>query len=216
MTMQKAVLELSADVDEDNTRETAEFHMVGDLRVNPRLQIDHLLGHEGSNLQSILTSRSGEVTAKRQGYYLDLGAGRHTIEIDFIGWEGATDGDGNPVQWGVRSGADGGTANQDILNATGDDPLTQAMLLEEYVRRGEYDSRAEHAKLRFGEYSGGTNTVGNAYPSGLHDDYLHVVPISCNLVRDVENPESFDGSIILQEAASIGSAVDAIMELEWG
>lgn len=207
MTMQRAVLELSADVDEDNVRETAEFHMVGNVNINPRVEIDHLVA-SGSTATSVVTSRSGEATTKRAPYHLDLGAGSRIVEVDFLGWEGATDAGGDPVQWGVRNGG--------IYDATGANPLTQIDLLIEFLARGEYDSRARNAKLRYGEHSGGTNTAGEAYPDGAFSDYLHVVPLSASPVRDYEKPKSYNGSIILQETFAMDKPVDAVKKAEWG
>lgn len=209
--LQKATLELDADIDGDGTKETGIFEMVGNLEIQQGMEVGFILASgQGSALNAVtsgtvdgiadLINADGEIT-NRAGFHLDLGGGRHTIELNFTGWEGAIDGDGNDLQWGNTGDPSGVT----VGDATGADPLTQMHVLMEYLRIGEFDSRYPHARLEFGEYA----------PTGLYDDYLHVVVRSVRENRTSESPITWDGSIILEETKNWTSVIDAVGRIEW-
>lgn len=215
--MNYAVLELEADADHDGTRETGVFYLVGNLEIQQNIDIDHLIGGIGSNINSIITSRT-EASPKRAGYYLDLGGGSHTFKVNFIGWEGAQadlngDGDAEQFQWGDGSGiwSDASAGGSNGADATGGDPTRQVNLLAEYLRSGEFDSRAKHGKLRWGEYRDGKyhDSAGSA-----PDDYLHVVILDARLTRSSEAPVRFDGSMTMVEAEDWRDVVDAFGKLQ--
>lgn len=220
MTLHRATLELDADVDPGASgKETGMFEMVGDLEVSESMNTMFFIASgQGSTVNAVtsgtidaisdLLNSDTEIT-NRAGFHLDLGGGQHQFELNFLGWEGATDKDGNNVQWGDPNRPIG------VANATGEAPLTQMQCLMEYLRIGEFDSRYPHARLRFGEYSGGTDPAGNAYPSGLYDEYIHVAVKNINMTRVAGEEVSFNGSLSLEETKNWTAAIDAVGRIEW-
>lgn len=224
MTLERGVLELTADIDQDGTRETGVFHLVGDLQIRQRVEphpllfsgrgsaVNAVVGSAVDEAQNIITGSSVVEMRKRAGFYLDLGAGRHVFEVNFIGWEGAVDSGGNDLQWGTSATPGRQTDNSRLVSATGEPAITQMALLMEFLRIGEYDSRAEHAKFRFGEYHDGTYT---ATQGGEYDDYLHVhVELGAGGMQ-ADSDQKFDGSMTLIEIEDINRAVDAVGEITW-
>jgi hypothetical protein len=217
MTMEhKAVLELDADVDNDNDTEKGVFWFAGDLEYGQTLQIlPLLLSGQGSTLSAI-TSNSidtvGDIldadTGKpitRAGYALEMGGGRHQFQINWTGWEGAQDANGNDVQWGTKDGS--------YYDATGEGPVKQMSVLMEFLRYGEYDSRAADARLRWGEYSDGTySRDGSDTPL---DNYIQVFPRMTTLNRTAEDTVSYDGSLDMLEIHNWTGIIDQIKEVEW-
>lgn len=210
--LQRAVLELDANVDPGTDgKDTGVFEMVGNLEVQQGIETDYLLfSGQGSTLNAIMSGTADQIgdffgsdpeETNRAGFHLDLGGGRHTIDLNFNGWEGAEDQHGVPLQWGDTGNPDEVTPG----DATGADPLTQMNVLNQYLRIGEFDSRYPHARLRFGEYD----------ENGMYDDYLHVAVRRNNVNRVAEDPISFDGSITLEETNNWTSAIDAIGKVEW-
>lgn len=124
---------------------------------------------------------------KRQGWYLDLGAGQHYVEISFRGFEGS---DG---QWGNSPDPD----VQTPASATGAHPVTQLQILDRYLQVATVDS-ATPATLHVGEYS----DEGRYGP-------LEVVIEDPSFTYDVEEPSIYDGSITFLEAMSLGQFFDA-------
>lgn len=198
-TLQKAVLTVDADVDGDGAAETGEFHMAGNLEVTPGLRTGYLVGGRGSTVNSILSSTLGDGSNVRQGFYLDLGGGAHTVDIQFRGWEGATDQSGTPVQWG-NEGVDDTPTKAD---ATGADPITQIDVLMRYLTRAEIDSRSP-ATLEYGEYSSG----------GLYSA-MNVVVEGPNFTRSAQDGSWFDGSLTCIRAADLNDALDAIKQVDY-
>lgn len=213
MTLQTPVLELNVDIDDEGGElsehlETGVFMMAGNVEVNERVEVRYPLGPELTKLNSIITSESGTKGAGRRGYYLDLGDGRHVFEINFLGWEGAIDSDGNAVPWGDTS-----EPSPSIYNATQADPTTQINVFQNYLRLGQFGSDTRHAHFRWGEYSDGTYARDGE--DGLYEDYLPVAPISASFNRTSEQPVAYDGSITLIEMASWETLVDALANVQW-
>lgn len=192
MTLQKAILKLSADVDGDGTAENGEFHMVGNLEVTPKIIPNFVVGGRGSTVNSIISSLVGDGTNKRQNFFIDLGGGIHAVEISFRGWEGAQDDSGNNVQWGNDSAQ---TKTQ--ASATGQDPITQIDVLMRYLTVGEYDSR-NTGTLEYGEYSSG----------GLYSP-LNVVVEGPTMTRAASDGQWYDGNMQCIVAADLTTAWDA-------
>lgn len=201
MTLEHAVLELDADVNPNTSgKDLGVFEFKGDLEVNQRLNVDHLLSHEYGNINSVVTSTPGIVAnEKRVSFFLDLGAGVHAHEINFLGWEGS----GDKYQFGD------GTGNEQA-DATGEGPYHQMQCFMQYLRTGEYDSRDEHARLRIGEYSDGRYSEDGV--DGIYDDYLHVTVMNMSNNRQAEQPIAFNGSLLLIETQDLTGPVDVLFE----
>lgn len=193
MTLQRAELDVSADVDGDGVEEDATFVFAGNVEVTPSLRTGYLIGGRGSTVNSIISQFAGSGDSKRRNFFLEAGGGAHTIEISFRGWEGATDNDGNPAQWGDT----GDQSTVTKSDATGADPITQVDVLMKYLTVAEIDSR-NPATLRYGEYS----------LTGLYEP-LSVVVESPNFSRAAEDGSWFDGSMTCVAAADIRDLYDA-------
>lgn len=212
----KGVLELDADVDNDGTQETGVFWFVGNAEVSENIQIQPLMfTGQGSAVNAITTrsleqvgdliDASGVYTIGRRGFTLDLGGGQHGFSVNFQGWEGAQDANGNPVTWGTSDGS--------YFDATGDSPAKQKAVFFEFLRRGEYDSRAENARFRYGEYSDGTYSRDGVNTD--LDDYIHVEPRVIELTRTAEDPLRYSGHLEMREIAKWDEVIDAIGEVAW-
>lgn len=215
--LQRAVLELDVDIDGDGSTETGVFEFVGDLEISqigdtePTLGEGDWTGRIATGIDAVATSILGPAQPTRQGFWLDLGVGKHSMEINWTGWEGATDKDGNNVQWGTSSTEGLQTSNGTLVSATGQGPLIQMQLLAEFWRRGEFDSRAADARLRWGEYSDGTY----ASSAGELDDWLHVTIPRFDFSRVSEDPISFDGSIEFLELFAWSDVADQVEKLSF-
>jgi hypothetical protein len=222
--LQRAVLELEADVTDPKGRDLGVFELAGNLEIQHGAEIQYFMVSGGGDVLSSVVSNTADELAdfsedlptdaeptNRAGFYLDLGGGQHNIELNFLGWEGATrpvhDDQGNVVdrenlQWGVPGDED--------LDATGADPHTQMQVLMEFLRIGEYDSRGVHGKLRYGEYSDGKYGPRD----GIFDDYINVTPTLVQTTRTAEQPVAFNGSIRLREVQNWTTVLDAIFKLD--
>lgn len=194
MTLQEAKLHLHADVDDDGSLEHGIFRMVGDLQLNPFIRTGFLIGGRGSTINSITQEQLGK-ESNRKGIYLDLGGGVHGYDIDFRGWEGAIDADGNAVQWGNT----GDDTEVTIGDATGADPLTQMDVLFHYLLVGEYDSRG-----------GATFEAGEFSESGLYDP-LDVTIEAPQVIRSAEDGSWFDGSLTVLSLTRIDQPIDSVL-----
>lgn len=197
MTLQRAVLEISGDI--DNTSVDGEFHMVGNLTAGESVQPRFLLGNQLPNWNTTVQGILGN--AGRRGLYKDQGAGLHTFEFEFKGWEGAVDKDGNNVPWGDT------TKNApSVYNATGADPITQIQVLNNYIRWINIDS-FQPAKLRIGEYD----------PSGLSGfaDHLNVAPQQTRGLKASEDYSQFTGTMTVVEVERMDVAIEAASRVPW-
>lgn len=193
--LQRAILRIKADVDGDGTKETGEFHMMGNLVATPSIRTGFLVGGRGSSLLSIISNLVGAGDSLRRQFFIEAGGGAHAIEIEFSSWEGAQDEAGNPVQWG-NTGL-GGT----VGDATGEDPISQIDVLMWYQMVADVDSR-EPAVLEYGEFS----------QQGRYDP-LDVVIEGPNFTRAAEDGEWFDGRMTLISAADLNEYWDAAEQL---
>jgi len=193
MTLQRAILEIDGDADNDGDIETGVFTFIGNVRIEEAIRTGYLVSSAGT-ITNIGLNLLDENNAKRKGVFIDFGGGQHAFEISASGWEGATDGDGNPVQWGATDDP----SVVDATSATGADPLTQAQVFMNYLRVTQTDSR-NAARLRVGEYSSG----------GVLDDELQVAIESPQVVKRPDAPSTFDISMTLLETEDSDSAGDA-------
>lgn len=201
MTKQYAELTISADVDGDGVQEEGVFQMVGNLQVVPGLRTGYLIGGRGSTVNSIISSTVGAGQSNKQGFYLDLGGGARTVEVNFRGWEGAEFEDESgtvvPVQWGTDP-----NPSKTKASATGQDSITQIDVLMKYLTVAEIDSR-QPATLEYGEYAS----------NGLYQP-LDVVVEGPQFTRAAEDGSWFDGSMTLVSAADLNDAIDALERSE--
>lgn len=199
----RAILRIEGDPDGDGTIETGEFHMVGDLEILPGMRTGYIVDGQGSTVNSVITSVADAGESKREGVFIDLGGGAHTVEISFRGWEGAIDADGNYVQWG-----DDPSPGRSQTSATGKDAITQIDVLMQYLLTTEIDSRSP-ATLEYGERS----------QDGLYDP-IEVVIEGPTFSKRPENGNSFEGSMTLVSAREVRQlakdAADATEQLpDW-
>lgn len=191
MTLQQATLTIQADADGDGSAETGVFEMAGNLEVTPSIRTGYIIGGRGSTFNAVISNLVADGESKRQGFFLDLGGGARAIEINFRGWKGAIDENGNNLQWGNDS-----SQTKTQASATGQDPLTQIDVLMRYLTVGEIDSR-NPATLEYGEYSS----------SGLYSS-LGVVIEGPTMTRAAEDGSWFDGSMTCIEAADVRNVWD--------
>ena len=196
--MEGARLTIDADVDGDGTREVGVFRMLSDFEVAPSVDQGFLVGGRGGGIWSLLGDTLNVDVEARKGGYLDLGDGVHTVELRFTGFEGATDTDGNPLQWG--DGSTDPTDPEDVnkADATGADPMSQINCLEQYAASGTTDSR-NTALLEYGQRHDG----------GVYDP-MPVVLDGPTLDRAAENGSWFDGTITCISAIDFADAIDAL------
>jgi hypothetical protein len=185
MTLNKAILRVSSDVDGDGSVEDGEFHM-RDVEVSPSLRTGFLIGGRGSTINNVIAQTVGAGDSKRRQFFLEEGGGAHTIEISFRSWEGSDE------TWGDPSEPVGSQAN-----ASGEQPIAQVDVLMKYLLTAEIDSRAP-ATLEYGEYS----ESGRFSP-------LPVVLEGPQMTRAAEDGSWFDGSMTCIAAADIQQVFDA-------
>lgn len=202
MTLQRGVLELTADVDGDGNQETGEFHLVGDVSISQEVQKDFIFDNTASGLVSLVADLEGFELESRKGLYLDIGAGAHVHEIEFRGWEGATDGNGDAVPWGDGSGTF-------PADATQDDPLRQLQCFNRYLQLSTTDS-FNPATLHVGEYSDGTHGDGGAF------DPLNVAVQGPRNTRTAEDYSTFDGTFTAIEVLTLDQAIDLTEHVKRG
>lgn len=196
--LQRAILKIGpVDVDGDGNDETGEFHMVGDLEVTPGLRTGYLVGGRGSTILSVIANLSGLGESKRRQFFIEAGGGARTTEVSFRGWEGAIDGNDDPVQWG-----DSDTVERTKTNATGQDPITQIDVLMRYLEIAEIDSR-NPAVLEYGEFSS----------KGLYEP-MDVVVEGPNMTRAAQDGSWYTGSVMMISAADINELWDAALQLK--
>lgn len=188
MTLQRAELTLSADVDNDGNQEDGTFVFEDDVSVQPQVRTGFVIGGRGSEVNSIIQDNVGDGTSSRAGVYLDLGGGQHIVEIEFSNWKGS------PVQWGNTG--DDTTLTQ--ADATGADPITQIGVLMRYLTVGTFDS-VQPATLEYGEFS----------DSGLYNP-LDVVIEGPQVRRSADDGAWLDGTLTCIEAVNVDEqALDA-------
>lgn len=203
MTLGRVVAEMDVDFGGGGT--TGVFHFYGDIQVEEQIRTGFLVGNRGSSVNAIIqdTAEAGE--PKRKGAHVDAGGGQHALQLTFRGWEGATDKDGNDLQWG-----DDPSPGVSETSATGANATTQVNVFNHYLRVGTFDSRSP-VRVRYGEFSDGTY----ASEAGVLDDYLECVVESPSLTRDAEEGKTFTGSLTFVETLTASEAIDAIEKLDY-
>lgn len=191
MTLHRAILEIDAQFKGKTV--TGEFNMVGNLTVSEQTRLDYVAGNTFGKLNAITQRLTGNPS--RRGIFIDLGAGAHTFEVEFNGWEGAVDSDGNDVTWGDPS-----ESSPSIWNATGADPFTQLQVFHRYLSETTIDS-INPARLYTGEY----------HSTGLNnfEDVLYVAPQNPRGTHASEDYSTFDGMFQFIEVERLDTVLDA-------
>lgn len=198
-------LQIEADVDDDGSNEKGIFKLVGDVQVAEQVQIDYVASNKGQKINAILrgtdqlTEEDLPTADRRQGIWIDVGAGSHIYEIQFTGWEGAVDGNDNPVQWGNTGNPD----NLTKADATGSDVMNQIQIFNRYLLRGTTDS-VNPATFHVGQYR----------PGGLYEP-LEVAIQGPKHVRNSQSPQTFDGTFTVVALESVEDFKDALSRVEY-
>jgi len=194
MTTRYAELQLTGDPDGDGTDETGRFVFGGDLEVTPSVRTGYVAGGQQSQVNSIVANLVDDGESQNQQFFVDAGAGAHTVQIQFRGWDGARKADGTPLQWGDTGDPDQLTAT----DATASSAVSQICVLMQYILTGTVDSR-NPATLEWGEWA----------TDGLYDP-LDVVLEGPELTKAAEDGSSFTGTLTLIAAADVEQAYDAV------
>lgn len=192
--LDRGVLELTADVDGDGGDETGAFHLVGNVSISQEIQKDYLVDNTSPNLVQATNIIPGVDVINRQGAYEDVGAGQHIFEIEFIGWDGATDGNGDPVPWGDGSGTF-------PADATQDEPFRQLQCFNRYLQLSQPDS-FDPATLHIGEYSDGTHGDDGAFAP------LNVTVQGPRGTHTAEDFSTFSGTFTALEVVKLDQPID--------
>lgn len=205
--LDRAILQIDADVDDDGTDETGEFHFLGNAVVNEEVQEDYLIGGTGSNVNAVIDAvlDAAGVTqfgdGWNKGFFFNLGGGSHIFTIQFDSWEGAVDSNGTALPWGDTEESQG-----TIENGTGQDPLFQMQVFQNYIRRASADSIAP-ATLHIGEYTDGTPSAASG--AGVFSNPLDVAIPGTNGIHAAEDYKSFSGTITCVEIFKLTNPLDA-------
>lgn len=198
MLRDRAILDLpSGNIGAPDDPVQGTFVLAGNLNITPSFRTGYVVGGRGSSINNVIQQVSGSDGEKGKGFFIDLGDGAHVIEVEFRGWVGAEvpsgyDSDGKPtgyepVQWGNT----GDPSTKTYADATGEHPLSQLNVLEQYLRHITIDSR-DTATVQYGEFSG----------DGMYES-LDVVLEGPQFTRASDQNASFDGTMTMIEAAKI-------------
>lgn len=195
--LDRGVLELTADVDDDGTQETGVFVFGGDVSLTQEIQKDFIFENTASGLITLTEDLAGFDVEARKGLYLDIGGGQHVIEIEFLGWEGT-----NSLQWGD----DSGTFPAD---ATGEDVFKQIQCFMRYCQLATTDS-FNPATLHIGEYTDGTyqNSDGNTVNGAF--DPLDVAVSGPQNTKADDQFKDFTGTVTCLEVQRLDQSVDLV------
>ena len=194
MTKTYAELQVTGDPDGDGTEETGRFVFGGDLEITPQIRTGYIAGGQQSQVNSIIANLVDDGDTQNKQFFVDAGAGAHTVTVNFRGWEGARDAGGDPLQWGNTGAPDQLTAT----DATGAAPVSQICVLMQYLLTGTVDSR-NPATFEWGEWA----------EDGLYQP-LDVVLEGPEMTKAAEDGSSFTGTLTLISAADLQRAYDAV------
>lgn len=207
MTLDKAILEFPpVDVDGDGDDEVGVFHLAGNLEITLGTKTNELLGGRGGRANAVTEHTAAPGHSKYKQPALDAGSGRHTVQLDFHGWEGAQDAAGNPLQWG--DSPDPGVLTP--ASATGAGPVVQMMVFDRYLQVAAPDSR-NPATLKVGGYAPGE--LFDTADLGL--DHLDVVIESPRHNVAAEEPGTYSGTMTCVEVLDAAAPVDATERSEF-
>lgn len=185
------VLTVEADIDDDGTLETGEFHFGGNVDVTSGTRTGYIAGGVGGQLNAFFGSALGDGPSRQEGIHLGAGGGTRQWQLSFRGWKGSN------LRWGDTG--NGGS----IGDATGEHPLTQISVFQEYLARGDVDGR-NPATFEYGEY----------HPDGRFDP-VDVVVEEPGLTKSFEDGSSFDGDMTLLATANLNEVLDALERVDF-
>lgn len=201
---------ITSDPDNSGNRRDHVFEMVaGDDSTGLSVQEELRTGTvaPGGIDADVLNSLYSEITggdSLNEDVTLDLGANQFAVTLDFQGWEGATDLDGNPLQWGDS----GDSSTLTKTDATGEGPLTQMQVFMFVLKNSRIDSMPPEvggpvasdgpAKLEYGQY----------HADGIYDP-MDVVFENPGATHMGASPSTYDGSLTCIAAADLGEYFDA-------
>lgn len=177
------------------------FEMAGSLTVTESIRTGYLVGGTGSTVWSFVGNLAGVDESKREQFFIDLGAGAHTVEVSFEGWEGAQDADGNSLQWGDT----GDSTTLTKTDATGAHPVAQMQCLIGYLKRNTADSFGA-GTLEYGQRTSDSSTMF---------DPLRVAVEGPNIRKAFDEGRKMSGEITLVSTGDIREAIDAAVQVPW-
>ena len=201
--LNKIVLEISADVDEDGSEEDGVFMMQSNASWSEQVEIGYILGGAGSQVNAVFQNLTGG-SELRKGVFVDIGGGSHIMEIQFTGWTGAVDEDGNNLQWGNT----GNDSTLTVSDATGAEPLEQIAVLNRYLLKSLHGS-FKPATLYAGEYADGT--YGD---NGIFDP-MKVAIQSPRQTHQAGDYSTYDGSMTCVETIDLSGSLDGLSQLDY-
>jgi hypothetical protein len=200
-------LEITGDPSGTGSTSTATFEFVAG---DPAIQIQESVrtGTVTSTGAQLLTTFFNEITdqedALNEVVAIGLGTGQYTIEISFSSWGGATDFQGNTLQWGD-------TGDQSTLtktDATGEPAPRQLSCLMYWIKNTRIDSLPEDlggslasggpAKLSFGQHTS----------QGVYDP-VDVILEEPSGTYSGEEPSTFTGTLTCVAVADLGETYDS-------
>ena len=111
MSLDKAILEIDADVDNDGSLETGVFVMSGNIEIQEEVRPSYAIEAFGAGAITTAQTALQLDEPSRRGLSLDIGAGQHTFEIDFTGWSGSSEHNDVSEQTLTSIGTDGDWAD---------------------------------------------------------------------------------------------------------
>jgi len=196
MTQPYPVLKIEGDFDDDGSEETGIFEMpqttvsVG--------QLSEFLAQFGSGGGAVSSLNAQVCGNKGEAVIIDGGAGPRTWEIEFTGGTGSDD-----YQWGNDS-----TAGLSALSATGQDRVSQAEVINEWIARIDIGSN-NPATLFYGEHS---NATGFSEP-GVYEP-VAVAIRDPQFVVPEEETSTFNGSLTCVSVTDVRGIVDGATRTE--
>lgn len=165
--------------------------------VAPGLRTGYVVGGRGSTVNAVLGQAAGQEDSKRKGVYLDAGGGSATFTISFRKWEGATDNQEQPLQWGSTSDTD----VHSETSATGADAYSQLDCFFHWLEQSTIDSESP-AQLEYCQH----------YPGGVYDP-VDVVFEEPKVRQVAEDGSWINADLTLVSAADLSEIHDAALRL---
>jgi hypothetical protein len=169
------------------------------MSISPGLRTGYVVGGRGSTVNAVLGAATGQGSdSKRKGVYIDAGGGAMTWELQFRQWEGSTDKQDDPLQWG--DSPDPGVHTK--TSATGADAFSKLECLMYWLEQTTIDSD-QPAQLEYGQH----------YAEGVYDP-KDVVLEEPRIQQTAEDGSWISGSMTLVSAANLQEILDAVVRTQ--
>ncbi|MUV59972.1 hypothetical protein [Halobacterium sp. CBA1126] len=166
--------------------------------IAPSLRTGYVVGGRGSTVNAVLGQLAGDgEDSKRKGVYLDAGGGTMMYNLELKKWEGASDEDGNLLQWGDTPDPSVHTKT----SASGMDAYSQLECLTYWLEQSTIDSE-NPALLEYGQH----------YDDGVYDP-VEVVFEEPQIRQVAEDGSHITGTLTLASAANLRDIQDAALRL---